>query len=367
MKKFFIFLFIPLFIFAYQVEIKSWGKKDTFYGFLKQHKIPFSLYYNLPKNIRADLGHIPVNSDIYLLKDGNTIKQALVPFNDKKQLQIIKKDDSYITKIVPIEYTTEEKVAKINIKNFLSYDVYQATKNPYLSKKLVNIFKDRINFRVLPKDTNIEVYYTVKERFGKIANVDIIFANIKNRYYDISAYKYTDGRYYDSNGKSLKGMFLAYPLRFTRISSPFGRRFHPILHKWRMHDGIDFVNRVGTPIHTVADGKVIYKGWIRGYGNCVEVRHKDGYMTLYGHLKGFGHIRNGQWIQQGKVIGYLGNTGLSTGPHLHFGVMHNGRWINPIKIKKSAKIRLYGKRKKRFLAYMKNINKKFSDTKVAMK
>jgi len=365
MKKI-VFLLLPFFLFAYQIEIKEWGKNDTFYSFLKSHNIPFSLYYKLDKKVRKQLSSIPRNSDIYLLKDGDTIKQALIPFNSEKQLQIIKKGDKYITKVVPIHYTTEEKFAKIDVKNFLSYDVYKATKNPYISKKLVDIFKDRINFRVLPKDTQIDVYYKVKSRFGKIIDVDVDYAEIKNRHYDISAYKYTDGRYYDNSGRSLKGMFLAYPMRFKRISSKFGKRFHPILHKWRMHDGIDFVNRVGTPIKTVADGKVIYKGWLGGYGKAVKIRHRNGYMTLYAHLKSYGNIRLGQYITQGKVIGYMGNTGLSTGPHLHFGVMHHGKWINPVKIKKSAKIRLYGKRKKQFLAYIEKIQQKINE-KVAMK
>ena len=365
MKKLFLFL-LPLFIFAYQVEQKEWGKNDTFYSFLKSNGIPFSLYYKLPKNVRKDLSSIPVNSSIYLLKDGDTIKQALIPFNDKQQLQIIKKGDKYITKVVPIRYTTEEKTANIKVDNFLSYDVYQATKNPYLAKKLVNIFSDRVNFRFLPKDTKVEVYYKTKSRFGKVIGTDIIYAGIKNKYYDISAYKFTDGRYYDENGKSLKGMFLAWPMRFKRISSPFGKRYHPILHRYRMHDGIDLVNKIGTPIHTVADGKVIYKGWLGGYGKAVKIKHRNGYMTIYGHLKGFGHIRKGQYVSQGQTIGYLGNTGLSTGPHLHFGVMHNGRWINPVKIKKSAKIKLYGKKRKQFLAYINQINKKM-DEKVAMK
>jgi len=366
MKKLFIFLFIPLFLFAYKIEIKEWKKTDTFYSFLKANHIPFSLYYTLPKKVQKQLTSIPVNSDIYLLKNGSDTKQALIPFNDQKQLQIIKVGNKYITKIVPINYIVDKKLVHININNFLSYDVYHATKNPYLSKKLVNIFSDRINFRTLPKDTKIDVYYKVKSRFGKIIGTDIIYANIKNRYYDISAYKYTDGRYYDSKGRSLKGMFLAYPLRFTRISSPFGRRFHPILHKWRMHDGIDFVNKVGTPIHSVADGKVVYKGWMRGYGNVVEIRHRDGYLTLYGHLHKFAHIRLGQYVRQGQTIAYLGNTGLSTGPHLHFGVMHYNKWINPVKIRKSVKVRLYGKRRKRFLAYAEQIDEQINQ-KVASK
>jgi len=366
MKKFLTFILLPLFLFGYQVQIKDWEKGQTFYGFLKKNHIPFSLYYSLDKKTRKELSSISHNTEIYLLKDGNYLKQALIPLNDKQQLQIIKKGKKYITKIVPIYYAISEKQVSINVDNFLSYDVYRVTKNPYLARKLVDIFRDRVNFRILPKNTKVNIDYKIKSRFGKIIGVDIIFAKIENRFYNISAYKFTDGRYYDEKGRSLKGMFLAYPMRFTKISSPFGRRFHPILHRWRMHDGIDFVNKVGTPIKSVADGRIIYKGRLGGYGNAVKIKHKNGYITLYGHMKGFAHIRVGQYIKQGKVIGYMGNTGLSTGPHLHFGVMRYGKWINPTRIKKSAKVVLYGKKRKQFLRYMASINEKFGN-KVAMK
>jgi len=364
MKKL-LFLIIPFFLFAYQVEIKSWGK-TTFYAFLKHNNIPISLYYKLDKKTQKKLARISSRNDIYLLKDNNKIKQALIPLDEKNQLQIIRKKNNYIAKIIPIQYITEEKFSVVKVNNFLSYDVYQATKNPYITHKLVNIFSDRVNFKVLPVGTEIKIYYKTKSRFGKIVNVDIIYSEISNRYYTLGAYKFSDGRYYDQNGKSLKGMFLSYPMRFTKISSPFGRRYHPILHKWRMHDGIDLVNKIGTPIHSVAEGKVIYKGWLGGYGKAVKVRHKNGYMTIYAHLHNFAKIRLGQYISQGKVIGYLGNTGLSTGPHLHFGVMKNNKWINPKRIKKSAKLKLYGKKRKQFFAYMQKIKKDLSK-KVALK
>ena len=366
MKKIIVFIFIPLFLFSYQVEIRNWKNGQTFYGFLKENHIPFSFYYSLDKKIRKKVSLISNKVEIYLLKNGNTIKQALIPLNNKEQLQIIKHKDKYISKVVPIAYSVEEKVASINVENFLSYDVYRNTKNPYLARKIVDIFNDRINFRILPKNTKLDLYYKVKSRFGKVMGVDIIYAKITNRYYDISAYKFSDSRYYDEKGRSLKGMFLPYPMRYTKISSPFGMRYHPILHRRRMHDGIDFVNKVGTPIKSVADGKVIYKGRLGGYGKAVKIRHQNGYITLYGHMKGFAHIRVGQYIKQGRVIGYMGNTGLSTGPHLHFGVMRYGKWINPIKLKKSAKITLYGKKRKQFFKYIASINDKFS-SKVAMK
>jgi len=359
LKKFFLLLLIPLLALAYRVDIQKWSKYQTFYGFLKQNHLPYSIYYNQPIEIKRYLRSIPSDETIFLLKKDNNFKEALIPINSQKQLQIIKNNNKYTTKIIPIIYNKVKKEITVNVKNYLSYDIYKATHLPVLTSKIVNIFNDRINFRALPRDTKVSIIYQEKARFGKIKDVKILFAQIKNRFYNVTAFlNPKDGRYYDEQGRSLKGMFLKAPLRYKRISSKFGLRFHPILHKWRMHDGIDFVNKIGTPIHSVADGKIIYKGWIRGYGRAVKIKHKNGYITLYAHLHKWPRgIYVGKWIKQGTVIGYLGNSGLSTGPHLHFGVMKNGKWINPLKIKNNVKITLYGKRKKEFLAYIKNFQK----------
>ncbi|MEO1923392.1 MAG: peptidoglycan DD-metalloendopeptidase family protein [Nautiliaceae bacterium] len=359
-----IFLFSSLF--AYKIDITTWGNKDTFYGFLKKNSLPLKIYYNLPAKIKKMVRRIPVGSTVFILKNNNEIKQALIPLNSKEQLQILKKNNKYISKIVPIVYETQKKYAEVEINNYLSYDLYKATHLRSLTSKLINIFEDRVNFRAIPKNTKIRILYEEKLRFGKVKDVKIIFAEIKNRYFDYTAfYNPEDGRYYDREAKSLKGMFLKAPLKYTRISSKFGMRFHPILHKWRMHDGIDYVNRPGTPIHTVADGKVIFKGWMGGYGKAVKIKHKNGYVTLYAHLKGWPRgLYVGKWVKQGQTIGYLGNTGLSTGPHLHFGVMRYGRWINPAKLKNSVKIALKGKQKEKFLAY---VNSLIKENNIALK
>ncbi|WP_457560241.1 peptidoglycan DD-metalloendopeptidase family protein [Caminibacter sp.] len=369
MKKIFSLILLFSFIFAYQVETKKWKYKDTFYGFLKENSLPISIYYNLPSKIKRMVRRIPVNSIVFILKDNNDIKQALIPLNDKIQLQIIKKRNKYITKIVPVIYETREKFVSVDIKHYLSYDLYNATHIHSLTSQLINIFEDKINFRLLPKNTTIKILYKEKLLYGKIKGTKIIFASISNPKFTYNAFLNPyDGRYYDEHARSLRGMFLPAPLKYKRISSYFGMRFHPILHKWRMHDGIDYVNRIGTPIHSVADGKIIFKGWIKGYGRAVEIRHKDGYVTLYAHLHGWPRgIYVGKWVRQGQVIGYLGNSGLSTGPHLHFGVMHYGHWINPLKIKNSAKITLWGKKRKEFLSYIKNLETSNKDVALALK
>jgi hypothetical protein len=126
--KKFLFLLFPFLLFAYRVDIVTWSKKDTFYGFLKQNSLPLSIYYNLSPKIKRYVRTIPIGEDVFILRDNNKIKQALIPLNSKIQLQIINKNNRYITKVIPITYETQTKRASITINNYLSYDVYKATK-----------------------------------------------------------------------------------------------------------------------------------------------------------------------------------------------------------------------------------------------
>lgn len=148
----------------------------------------------------------------------------------------------------------------------------------------------------------------------------------------ISGIRYKDG-YYDEKGISLRKAFLKAPLRFNRISSKFSRaRLHPILGGLRPHLGVDYAAPPGTSIWAVADGTVTFCGWGDGFGNQVILRHRNGYTTYYGHLSSFGHgIRKGAKVRQKQVIGYVGSTGLSTGPHLDYRVSKDGRFRDPLK------------------------------------
>ena len=366
MKKIITIIFIPFLLFAYKVDIKKWNRHYTFYEFLKDYHIPLKIYYSLNTKLKREVRHIKSGTTYFILKNNNNFKQALIPLNDKQQIQIIKKRNKFITKIVPIIYDTTKKRVSITIHKYLTYDIYKATGSNMLTRKLLNIFGDKINFKSIPKGTVIKAVYEEKSKFGKVKDIKVLFASVKNRYYNYMAFlNPRDGRYYDQHAKSLKGMFLPTPISYKKISSYFGMRYHPILHRWRMHDGIDFVNKIGTPVHAVADGKIIYKGWMHGYGKVIKIKHNDGYITLYAHLHGWPKgIYKGQWVKQGQTIGYLGNSGLSTGPHLHFGVMHFGKWINPLNIKKSARITLWGKARKAFFSYIKKFSKK---NKIALK
>jgi len=149
----------------------------------------------------------------------------------------------------------------------------------------------------------------------------------------------SEARYYDAEGRSVEKTLLKTPLKYARVSSRFNpNRMHPILHKRRGHMGVDYAAPTGTPVWAAADGKIVFRGWRGGAGNCVIVKHEGGLQTVYMHLSKF---RKGQKVGQrvkGKtVIGYVGTTGLSTGPHLHFGVKRDGRYVDPLKLKSSRR------------------------------
>jgi murein DD-endopeptidase MepM/ murein hydrolase activator NlpD len=146
---------------------------------------------------------------------------------------------------------------------------------------------------------------------------------------DVSAIRFENGtstpQYYDAAGKTLRAQFLRAPLEFRRISSTFGSRFHPILGLWKNHKGTDYSASAGTPVRAIGDAVVVRAGWSGGYGNMLELRHRNGFVTRYGHLRGFAKgVRPGARVTIGQTVGFVGTTGLSTGPHLHFEVLVGG-------------------------------------------
>ena len=140
--------------------------------------------------------------------------------------------------------------------------------------------------------------------------------------------------FYDDNGRSMRKFLVRKPIAEGDMTSPFGMRFHPILHYARMHTGVDWAAPIGTPIYAAGNGVVIKAGWDGGYGRRVEVQHANGYVTAYNHMSSFGRaIVEGAHVVQGQTVGYLGDSGLATGPHLHYEVIINGNFVDPMAIK----------------------------------
>jgi murein DD-endopeptidase MepM/ murein hydrolase activator NlpD len=170
-----------------------------------------------------------------------------------------------------------------------------------------------------------------ERRFGRIlaARVDVARTPEYAFYFEDSTASH--GAFYDEHGRSLRRSFLRAPLQFRRVSSGFGSRYHPLLHTWRHHEGVDFAAAYGTPVRATADGMVTRIGHDdSGYGNVIELRHVNGIRTRYGHLSGFASgLHSGERVDQGETIGFVGSTGLSTGPHLHYEFLVAGRPTNP--------------------------------------
>jgi murein DD-endopeptidase MepM/ murein hydrolase activator NlpD len=202
---------------------------------------------------------------------------------------------------------------------------------------LADLFQFKLDFtrEIQPGDSYRMVYEREARPDGSVRRHRILAAELINSGRAYTGYWYDDGRdirgYYDESGASLRAGFLRYPVEFRRITSPFNpRRFHPVLGTYRAHNGTDFGAPTGTPVRVVADGTVVFAGVNGGYGNVVDVRHANGYMTRYAHLSRFGPgIRAGVKVSQEQVIGNVGMTGLATGPHLHYELHLNGRAIDP--------------------------------------
>lgn len=210
-----------------------------------------------------------------------------------------------------------------------------------LAYKMADVLQWDLDFnRDLRRGDRFEVLYEEVFVRGQPSAVgDVLALTYENRGQTLEAYRYGDEpAYYDAEGRPLQKMFLRSPLRFSRVTSRFSRhRFHPVLHAYRPHYGVDYHADVGTPVRATARGTVIFAGRSGGAGNMVKLRHANGYLTAYLHLSRFAHgVRRGARVAQGEVIAYTGATGLVTGPHLDYRVQKNGRWIDPMSLKAVA-------------------------------
>lgn len=208
-----------------------------------------------------------------------------------------------------------------------------------VATKLAEIFGTEIDFSTDLRrgDRFSVVYETLRDRGLPVGPGRVLAAEFINggKKYAVVLHRGRDGNeaYYTPDGRGLNQAFLRYPLEFSRISSNFGRRLHPIHRKWRSHNGVDFAAPRGTPVKAASDGVVDFVGTQNGYGKIVILRHRDGYATAYAHLNGFYRgLRKGAKVRQGELIGYVGSTGWATGPHLHYEIRVNNVPHDPMKI-----------------------------------
>lgn len=360
--KYMILFLLPLTLLSSVVEFERWPKGETFLTFLQHQKLPQSIYYDLDEEDQKLTEEIHAGFNYQVMRDANgSLQQALIPVNDELQLHLT--CDEHLdcdVKATPIISDVKREAFVLEIENSPYYDIYKATGSKALAQIFVNGFKNSLNFRRdLRKGDKLVMIYDQKYRFGKPFSMPMLqVAMIEMRGKKHYVYLNSDDRYYDENGAQVEGFLLSRPVRHARISSKFTkRRWHPILKRYRAHLGIDYAAPRGTPIMAAGSGKVIFAGRTRGYGNVTKIRHSDGYVTLYAHQKSFKRgIKRGKYVKQGQVIGYVGTTGLSTGPHLHFGLYKNGRAINPARVVRVTTKKLAAKARKAFLKRKKRLD-----------
>ncbi len=353
------------------LEEAKWKSGETLLTFFEKNNIPQKLYYDLDRETKELADEIIAGVTYYTLKDEEgDLRQVLIPINEELQIHIYKKGDRYALDLLPIEYTKRRGSFVIEIERSPYQDIVAKTGSVKLANEFVAAFKNSIDFRTsLRKGDKIALVYTEKIRMGKVFGSPVIEAAMVEtggkRHY---VYLF-DGRYYDEKGRELESFLLKRPVPNARITSKFTlRRYHPVLKRYRAHLGVDFGARKGTPVRAAGSGRVVFAGRKGGYGNVVIIRHKDGYKTLYAHLSKFRRgIRRGKRVKQGQIIGYVGSTGLSSGPHLHFGLYKNNRPINPLKVVRITKSRLYGKKRKKFLKLSKRYKEEIERTIIAKK
>ena len=360
--KIFILLFLTIHsAYAYTlynniVEDKVWKSGETLLGFMEENMLPLKLYYNLDDEDEKITSDIRGNTIYQILRDEDyKIKQVLIPLNEELQIHIYREENGkYTFSIDSIRYQTKDVSISIALDDVFSKDIVQKTKNFPLAVELEQIFHQTVNFSRLRTGTKVVAFYTQKVRMGKFYGTQKVHcAMIETHKKSFYEFLDKDGQYYDDQGKTHDKTSFMVPCKYRRISSKFTlKRWHPILHRYRAHHGIDYAGSIGTPIHAAYDGKIIFMGRKGGYGNTIIIRHPNGYKTLYAHLSRFRNKLRGKRVKKGTIIGYLGNTGMSTGPHLHFGLSLHDQWINPaLKIVFSK--RLHGQKLKTFLTHVK--------------
>ena len=298
----------------------------------------------------------------FTFKFDNLLDQKIIEFKiekDKKNEILFKKDLLKNTfSIRNIEKNFEKKLVykETIITNSLYNSALTLGIKPNIIIEFARLYGFQVDFqRDVWKNDSFQIIYEefINEEKEVVDTGEIIFANLNLQNTDLQLYKYEYEKnkieYFDENGKSIRKTLMKTPINGARLSSSYGKRKHPILGYTKMHTGTDFAAPMGTPIMASGDGKVTKAGWCGGGGNCVKIKHNSTYQTVYAHMPKFGRgIKKGKRVKQGQIIGYVGSTGLSTGPHLHYEVIENGKKINSQKLKLPSGKILKGNQRKKF-------------------
>ena len=316
-------------------------KNETLNSVLKSYNLPnkeVTILINglKSKNINNSLR---INQKLFFTidKKNNSITKFILPVSKTKKIQFLRKIDENNFEVTEIITNLKKKIVfkEGKISQSLYRSATSKTIPPNIIIEFARIYGFQIDFqRDIRKNDTYQIIYEIFEddekkifNTGNILFADLNLSNQSNTFYYFKD-KGEDG-HYDINGKSVKKALMKTPINGARLSSPYGMRKHPIDGYNKMHKGTDFAAPMGTPIMASGDGVIIKASWCGGGGNCVKIRHNTSYTTVYAHMSKFAaNIKKGKRVKQGQTIGFVGSTGKSTGPHLHYEVIHNGKRIN---------------------------------------
>jgi murein DD-endopeptidase MepM/ murein hydrolase activator NlpD len=335
---------------------------ETFDKILNKHLIPSQEIIKIKKILIRDynLNNLKTNLDIEFVLDVSNNKKItsfIFPVSRSKKIQLTRDLETDLFKKKTIITNLQRKIIfkEGKILQNLYRTAVDLNVQPNIIVEFARIYGFQVDFqRDIRKNDNFQIMYEVFEddngkvfETGIIIFADLRLSGVKNAFYYFDK-KGSEG-HYDKSGKSVKKALMKTPINGARLSSSFGMRKHPIDGYNKMHKGTDFAAPMGTPIMASGDGVIIRARWCGGGGNCVKIKHNSTYKTVYAHMKSFGRgIREGIRVKQGQIIGYVGSTGNSTGPHLHYEVIENNKKINSQKLKLPSGKTLKNKERKLF-------------------
>ena len=334
---------------------------ETFDKILESYSIEKSEIIKIKNSLNKKVNLNKLNTkqiiQFSLDKTNNKIDEFIYQISNTQKIYLKRniKEDSFNKEIVSIKL--EKKI--IYKENLIIQSLYKAATDQQIPANTIIEFAGIYGFQVdfqrdIRKNDKFQIMYEIflNEKNEIIETGEILYANLKLSGLDNDLYffdnKGSEG-HYDKNGKSVKKALMKTPINGARLSSPFGMRKHPIDGYNKMHKGTDFAAPMGTPIMASGDGVIKKAGWCGGGGNCVKIKHNSTYQTVYAHMSKFARgIKPGVRVKQGQTIGYVGSTGKSTGPHLHYEVIVNGKKVNSQKLKLPSGKILKGKERKLF-------------------
>ena len=335
---------------------------ETFDKILNSHSIPNKEILKIKKNLNSayNLNNLKTGLDIKFTIDQSNNKRItsfLFPISRTRKIQLTRnlETDLFEKKIVITNLIKKIVYKEGEILQSLYQTAVKLNVQPNIIIEFARIYGFQVDFqRDIRKNDNFQIMYEVfEDENGAIFETgNIIFANLNLSGTNNALYyfdkKNSEG-HYDKSGKSVKKALMKTPINGARLSSAFGMRKHPIDGYNKMHKGTDFAAPMGTPIMASGDGVISRARWCGGGGNCIKIKHNSTYETIYAHMKSFGRgIKEGVRVKQSQIIGYVGSTGNSTGPHLHYEVVKNGKKINSQKLKLPSGKVLRNKERKLF-------------------